>query len=126
MPEEKSLFERIGGSEAIDSMVNEFYQRVMADKQLEPFFKHTDIDKLVAMQREFFTAALGGPLPYTGLPLYLAHQNKRIERKHFAAFVDHLLSTLKDKGVKEDEIGDIIARVNTYITDITGSLGSAG
>ena len=123
---DKSLFERLGGADTVDSMVTEFYDRVLAVPELEPFFKNANLDKLLAMQREFFTAALDGPLPYTGLPLNYAHQDRGIERKHFALFVNHLLETLKDRGVQEDEVGDVIARVNTYITDITGSLGSAG
>ncbi len=126
MAHDRSLYERMGGAPAIEAMLLDFYKRIMADPNLKGFFTHSDVNKLEAMQKEFFTAALDGPLPYSGTPLADAHHGRGIERKHFAAFVNHLLDTLRDIGVEEAEHSAIIARLNTYITDITGSLGSAG
>ena len=121
-----SLYDRLGGKKAIDDMVLDFYSRVLADPMLQPFFRHTDVDKLLSMQREFFTAALDGPLPYTGKPISEAHYGHGIERRHFAQFVNHLLDTLKDVGVKETEMNQVIGRVSVYVGDVTGSTASSG
>jgi hypothetical protein len=48
-----------------------------------------------------------------------------IETRHFVRFVEHLFGTLKDQQVDEDDAYEIIARVNTYVDDITGQ-GSIG
>lgn len=117
---ERSLYDRIGGEAAIAAMVDEFYDRVLADPELAPFFERTPMDKLRRMQREFFSAALGGPVRYTGKPLSHAHHGHGIERPHFARFVEHLLDTLQAHGVSENESREIIARINTYADEIVG------
>ena len=121
-----SLYERVGGADGIDALVVDFYNRVLADPLLAPFFKHADIDKLLAMQREFFSAALEGPLPYSGRSLHLAHFGRGIGRRHFARFVEHLLATLHTLELSEREVSAIIGRVNVYVDDVTGGHGLAG
>ena len=41
-----TLFARVGGEAAIAELIHDFYDRVLADPELKPFFKHTSIDKL--------------------------------------------------------------------------------
>lgn len=123
---ELTLYERVGGETAIDKMVVEFYNRVLSDAELQPFFEHTDMAKLHAMQREFFSAALDGPLSYTGRPLAYVHHGHGIGRKHFAKFVGHLLETLRSRGIPEEEVSDVIARVSTYINEVVGESSSSG
>lgn len=121
-----SLYERIGGEAGIDTMVVAFYNRVLSDSELAPFFEDVEIDKLRDMQREFFSAALGGDVEYGGQPLRYTHHARKIERRHFARFVDHLLETLRDRGMEEEDVSAIIARVNTYSDDIIGGHGVDG
>jgi hemoglobin len=120
---EESLYDRIGGAEAIASMVDRFYATVIADQDLRPYFDHVALDKLRHMQVEFFSAALGGPTVYTGRTVIHAHQGRRITRQHFQAFVQHLFETLADYALSEDDRYAIIARINTYADDVLGSGG---
>lgn len=113
-----SLYERVGGEEGIDRLVNIFYARVLADKNLADFFSNTSIDRLKKMQKEFFSVALGGPIEYSDMDLSRAHQGKGIRVKHFRGFVDHLIKTLSEFDLSEDEINQIISEINTYVTDI--------
>ena len=121
-----TLYERIGGQPVIEKMVPVFYEKVLADPELAPFFEKVSMEKLHKMQVEFFAAALDGPVEYAGLSLAYAHFGKGITRKHFARFVACLLETLEGMEIDELEVQDIIERVNTYITDITGLAGAAG
>jgi len=123
---QQTLYERIGGEIAIHNMVQEFYDRVLADPELQPFFKNTSMDKLRKMQLEFFSAALDGPITYTGKPLGDVHHGRGITIHHFALFVGHLLDTLKGRGIDERDVQAIIARINTYADEITGRVGSIG
>ncbi len=84
-----SLYDRIGGAQGVVNLVDRFYARVIADPDLLPYFDHVALDKLRHMQVEFFTAALDGPLHYTGTPIVHAHQGRGIKRQHFQAFVEH-------------------------------------
>ena len=52
LEEQQTLFQRVGGEQAIAELINEFYDRVLADPELKPFFKDTSVDKLRRMQRE--------------------------------------------------------------------------
>jgi len=120
---EESLYDRIGGAEAIASMVDRFYATVIADQDLRAYFDHVALDKLRHMQVEFFSAALGGPTVYTGRTVIHAHQGRRITRQHFQAFVQHLFETLADYALSEDDRYAIIARINTCADDVLGSGG---
>ncbi len=121
-----TLFERIGGEQMIVEVVDDFYDRVLADPELKPFFTNTSMDKLRRMQREFFSAALDGPITYTGKPLSQVHHGRGITKHHFTLFVNHLLDTLRDRGINDQDITDIISRISTYANEITGDISSAG
>ena len=124
--EQQTLYERVGGELAVRKLVHEFYERVLADADLKPFFKNASMDKLRRMQLEFFSAALDGPITYTGRPLSDVHHGRGITKHHFALYVGHLIETLRDHGINEQEVHDIIGRISTYVNDITGEAMSAG
>jgi hemoglobin len=115
-----SLYARLGGESGLEEMLAEFYGRVLADPQLEPFFRLASMNKLRQMQREFFGAALGGPQAYSGLSLSWVHAGRGIKTRHFNLFCQHLLETLRDRGVASDDIQEVVHRVSVHKNDITG------
>ncbi len=123
---QQTLYERVGGKEAIRGFIDEFYNRVVADPELKPFFENTSMAKLRRMQLEFFSAAMDGPLFYTGRPLSHVHHGRGITKHHFALYVGHLIDTLRDHGINEQDLNDIVGRISTYANEITGDTGSAG
>jgi hemoglobin len=123
---QQTLFERDGGEKTIRELIHEFYDRVVDDPELKPFFINTSMDKLRRMQREFFSAALDGPTTYTGKPLSYVHHGRGITKHHFALYVAHLIDTLRDHGINDQDVNDLIGRINTYANEITGDVGSAG
>jgi len=116
-----SLYDRIGGADAIRNLVATFYSKVIADPSLRPFFDHVGLNKLRRMQVEFFSAALDGPIHYTGRPVIHAHHGLHITRQHFQAFVEHLFETLARYPLSEDDRYAIISRINTYADDVIGT-----
>ncbi|HEY3839644.1 MAG TPA: group 1 truncated hemoglobin [Bryobacteraceae bacterium] len=116
-----TLFDRVGGEQGVKNLVRSFYDRVLQDPELAAFFEDASIDRLFAMQYEFFAAALGGPVGYSGLSIYQAHFGRGIEKDHFARFVNHLIETLRGFQLTESEIHALISRVNTYADDVTGA-----
>ncbi len=126
MDVKKSLYERIGGPEGVRQLVRDFYDRVLEDKELQPFFMETPMSKLRTMQFELFSAALGGPIEYTGQPLHLVHFGRGIGKQHLQMFLDHLFATLSAQNLEEQEVHEIISRINTYADQITGSPAVAG
>ncbi|MGD9243714.1 MAG: group 1 truncated hemoglobin [Desulfobacterales bacterium] len=127
MPDKKpTLFERLGGENKIAELVDDFYGRVMGDPELKPFFKNTSMAKLSRMQREFFSVALDGPTTYTGNPLAHVHHGRGITQHHFARWVNHLFDALQDCNINEQDVNEIIGRINTYVGEITGEFGITG
>lgn len=117
-PDSTTLYDRIGGAKAIEQMVVRFYTRVLGDPSLRAYFDRVEMDKLRRMQFEFFAAALGGPIRYSGRPVIHAHQGHGITRQAFQSFVEHLFETLHDYNLTDEERYAVIARINTYADDV--------
>ena len=115
------LYQKAGGEEGLATLVEAFYQRVLGDESLAPFFKNSSMENLRHMQREFFAMALGGPVSYSGKPLAHAHHGRGITPTHFASFVNHLVDTLRDTDLTQEDIDEIISRIDTYANEVTGT-----
>jgi two-component system, chemotaxis family, sensor kinase CheA len=102
-----SLFERIGGQEAIDATVNVFYTKVLNDNRINRFFENTDLNHLFNKQKAFLTLAFGGPSNYDGKGLREAHKHlveKGLNESHFEAVIENLGATLKELKVPDELI----------------------
>lgn len=119
-------YDRIGGAATVARLVDAFYDRVLADDALAPFFEHADLDRLLEMQRLLFSMSLGGPVAYKGRPLAHAHRGRGITREHLQRFTEHLFATLDEFDLDEQDRLDMIARVNTYSSEILGGYGISG
>src|ERR1700704_4957424 len=85
-----SIYSRIGGYEAIEGVVEDFYDRVLADDELSGFFTGTNMGRLKGKQADFFAAARGGPESYPGPPMKQVHQGRGITMHHFDLVAQHL------------------------------------
>ena len=115
-----TLFERVGGESAVEDLLFNFYQRVLADPELSPFFVDIPVDKLKRMQFEFFAAALDGPSKYTGRPISEVHAGLGIRPRHLRRFLEHLLATLDDMDVDADDRYSVYTRIAMRADEITG------
>lgn len=106
-----TLFDKIGGSAAVEAVVKEFYTRVLADKDLKNFFDKTDMDAQTKSQIDFITMAIGGPNHYEGRPMKEAHEGMGITEMHFDKVATHLVETLAWGGVGQDDINEIVSVV---------------
>jgi hemoglobin len=99
-----SDYERIGGNAAVSAVVTRFYELVLADPQLAPFFESVDMPRLKRHQVLLISQVLGGPAEYGGRELREAHAGMRITSAHFEAVVTHLVTALEEAGVESDVI----------------------
>jgi hemoglobin len=113
-----SIYEQIGGAEALEAVVADFYDRVLADDELAGFFSGTNMTRLKGKQAEFFAAALGGPDPYTGAPMRQVHQGRGITMDHFNLVAGHLTDSLSAAGVPHEIVGTIIGAIAPLADDI--------
>jgi hemoglobin len=121
-----SLYDRIGGAEGIDDVIDRFYDRVVADPFLAPIFAATPMDRLREMQKSFVSAALDGPTIYAGRTLQEAHAGRGITAAHFAAFAGHLFDVLEEVGFDAATVQAVVDRLAVNTEDIIGGYGEEG
>jgi hemoglobin len=117
-PEPTTIYDRIGGHEALEVVVEDFYVRVLADTQLSGFFTGTNMNRLKGKQVEFFAAALGCPEPYTGAPMKQVHQGRGITMHHFSLVAGHLAEALAAAGVPPRTVTDILSAIAPLAPEI--------
>lgn len=113
-----SVYDQIGGQEALTAVVDDFYIRVLADADLAPFFAGANMNRLKGKQVEFFAGALGGPDLYSGQNMREAHRGRGIGQPHFDRVAQLLSASLVDAGVPQDLVDQIIAAVAPLADDI--------
>jgi len=112
------IYEQIGGQEKLITVVDDFYDRVLADPPLAGFFAGANMSRLKGKQVEFFAAALGGPQAYSGLSMKDAHRGRGIAQEHFDLVAKHLSEALADAGVPGELVAAIIAAIAPLSGDI--------
>ncbi len=117
---EESLYQRLGGQAAIDAAVDAFYVKVLADDRVKHFFEETNMARQHRKQKEFLSAAFGGPLPWTGKDMRKAHEDLDLKEEHFGAIAENLVATLKDLGISQELIDEVVAVALTTKDDVLG------
>lgn len=121
-----SLYDRLGGRQAINGCVTEFYTRVLADPELAPFFEGVDVEALTHMQQEFFAAALGGPPTQSGSTLADTHAGRGIQPRHVASFTGHFIDTMLTRGLPPDAVAEVADRITLLAQDVVGPSVESG
>lgn len=119
--QEKSLYERVGGYNALAAVVDDFIGRLVADKQFEKFFIGHSVDSKKRIRQHIldqFCAATGGPCIYTGRDMKTTHSGLGITEADWDAAAKHLAASLDKFKVAEKEKGEILAFVTTLKKDI--------
>ena len=115
----ESLYEKVGGEEAISKVVDYFYNDlVLKDETVNHFFQNTDMEKQRQHQTKFISFALGGPKQYTGKSMEKAHEGMNLQPEHFQAIATHLHDALAHFGVPESDIDTALTKVASLKDDI--------
>lgn len=116
-----SLYDQIGGAYTISDSVEILYRKLLADDRLNYFFEGIGVDRQIQKQKAFMMMAFGGPTPYTGKSLRVAHRPsiaKGMNDTHFDIFLEHFAATLREVGVCEDLIRQAVDMANGYRDDV--------
>lgn len=107
-----SLYERLGGIEAIMAAVRDFEDRVGKDDRINRKFAKTDLDRLAKEFADQLCATSGGPCTYTGRSMKQAHTDMAVTNGEFDAFMEVLVATLDNHKVGKDEQGEVLSLLN--------------
>jgi hemoglobin len=116
--QEASLYDRLGGKPAIEAVVDQFIQNVVADDRINGFFANADAKGLSAKLVDQICQASGGPCTYTGLDMKAAHQGMGVKDEHFNALVEDLVAALDKFNVPEKEKNELLGALGPMKGDI--------
>ena len=118
---ETTLYERLGGYDAICAVTNDLLQRLQADAQLARFWQHRGEDGLKREKQlliDFLCSSGGGPLYYTGRDMKISHKGMRISESDWSAFLGHVNASLAAFQVPQAERDAVVAFVQSTKADI--------
>ncbi len=121
MPMKRSLYERLGGYNAVAAVVDDFVDRLVTDKQFERFFVGHSVDSKRRIRQHIvdqFCAAAGGPCLYTGRTMKDSHAGLGISEAEWDAAARHLVASLDKLKVPEPEKKELLAFVSSVKADI--------
>jgi hemoglobin len=119
----KSLYDRLGGKNAITAVVDEFVGHVAADTRINGFFAKTaaDPERLKTFKMNLVNQiceASGGPCKYTGKDMKSAHMGMGVSGGDFDALVEDLVWALDKLKVGKIEKNDLLGALGPMKGDI--------
>ena len=117
----QTLYQRLGGYDAIVAVVENLLPRLTTDNQLGRFWEHRGED---GVQREkqllidYLCHKAGGPMYYTGRDMKVSHRGMRISGTDWERFIGHVGDTLDAFEVAAAERSDVLAFIESTRDDI--------
>ena len=115
---ERSLYERLGGVDAIAAVARAFEDRAAKDDRIKQKFARTDLERLHKEFVDQLCQDTGGPCTYTGLSMTQAHTNMGVTSGEFDAFMEDLVATLNDFNVGQAEQDELLNDLRPMRADI--------
>ena len=103
---ERSLYERLGGYDALAAATDELLRRVTSDPDIGFYWRGHSTDSMKRDRQlivDFLCEATGGPVIYRGRDMKTSHEGLRITEREWKIFVVHIVATLDHLGVHEPE-----------------------
>ncbi|TMD63354.1 MAG: group 1 truncated hemoglobin [Chloroflexi bacterium] len=121
VPAMASLYERLGGLDAINAVVDSFVARCAGDERINPKFARTEVPRLKKMLVDQVCEATGGPCTYTGRDMRETHDGMGVTAGEFGALVEDLVATLDEFDVpkaEQDELLGLLAPMRGDIVEV--------
>lgn len=121
--QQKSLYQRLGGYDAIAAVTDDVLGRLAADPQVKRFFVGHNKEGLTRIRQhfiDFLCKATGGPCAYTGQDMKTAHTGLGITEDDWNATVKDLVASLDKFHVPDAEKNDVLTAISGLKGDIVG------
>ena len=114
----ETLYERLGAKEGIRAVVDDFYDRLLADDELASFFEDADMEKLRRTQTDFLCEAAGGPETYDAEPVREAHLHIPFTPTHIQQAIELLYESLEAVDVSDADANAVVQAVAAHQEDL--------
>lgn len=118
--DEKTLYDKIGGTDGITTVVEAFLANVGADDRINARFANTNLDNLKMLLIEQVCEATGGPCAYSGKNMLDAHKGMDITEGEFGALAEQMSKAMLSSGVGQAEHDTIMGVLGGMHDDIVG------
>lgn len=118
---EKTLYQRLGGYDALAAVTDDFIGRLVGDSRFEKFFTGFSNDSKKKIRQHLLDqlcVATGGPCVYLGRDMKTTHGGLGITEADWNAGVGHLSDSLDKFKVPKKEKGEVLAFVGSLKKDI--------
>ena len=113
-----SLYDRLGGLQAITAVVESFVTRCAGDDRINQKFGRTDVPRLKKMLVDQVCEAAGGPCTYAGRDMAETHDGMGVTAGEFDALVEDLVATLEEFDVPKPEQDELLGLLGPMRDDI--------
>src|SRR5215212_2823613 len=116
-----TLYQRLGGYDAIAAVTDDFIGRLATDKQLSRFVVGHSQDSLMKLRQhvvELICVTAGGPCVYIGRDMKTSHQGMGISESDWNVAVGHLTASLDKFKVGAKEKSELLGAVSALKKDI--------
>lgn len=116
-----TLYERLGGYDAVAAVADALLQRLRSDSQLGRFWENRGDDGLAREKQlliDFLCASAGGPLLYTGRDMVTSHRGMGITPADWDIFISHVEATLRQFELPTAEFNDVIGFIQSTRDEI--------
>ncbi len=109
----KTLFERLGGTSGITTIVDEVVDTHMHNPAIaKRFLPYLETPEALAMVKkhtvDFFSAGSGGDAQYSGRDMPEAHKGMNISNSEYMEVVDDIMLVLDKKNMTEETKKDVL------------------
>ncbi len=108
----KSLYERLGGYDAIAAVVAVLMVRIKDDDKLRRFYDHRGADGIAREEQllvDYLCASSGGAMVYTGRDMKTLHVGMRLDEEDWKRAMGHLIATLESFEVPEQVKAEVMS-----------------
>ncbi|NNE75829.1 MAG: group 1 truncated hemoglobin [Pricia sp.] len=109
----RTLYERLGGETGVRSLGDDILDKNLNNPKIGHYFQCIDMTNLKQLVFEFFSNGIGGPHEYTGRDMLSAHTGLNISERDFEIANEDTIHVLKEHGVGDKEIDEVIAILNS-------------
>ena len=121
--QEKTLYARLGGYDAIAAVADDLLPRLENDAQLGRFWANRGDDGIAREKQllvDYLCASAGGPMLYTGRDMLTSHKGMGVTASDWQILINHLKATLTGFQVPQQEQDDVLGFIDSTKSDIVG------
>lgn len=104
----QTVYEKYGGFSTVSKIVMSFYDTLLDNDEIGPFFDNVDMSRIVDHQTKFVASLLGGPASYTDNQLRQLHAHLTITDAHFDELEVVLSTTLSQHGMADEDVAVVV------------------